>query len=111
MTFCHCKSHKSHRGRNGCQMQEIARANRDIERSKIEVQLKLFLEQMEYQREKDQRMNENAQMANKKVRLSILNQKKMVSCLAQLSTVLSKGLSMSSGTGHGVGSVSGHQSF
>ena len=33
-------------------MQDTAESSRELERSKIEVQLKLFSEQMEYQREK-----------------------------------------------------------
>lgn len=78
------------------QMQEIADASRDLERSKIDVQLKLFTEQMSYQREKDRRMYENAAIANENARLSILKQGEMVSCLSQLSHVLSTGLQMSS---------------
>lgn len=80
-------------------MQEIADASRELERSKIEVQLKLFTEQMAYQREKDRRMYENAAIANDNARLAILKQGKMVSCLSQLSNVLSKGLTMSSTRG------------
>jgi hypothetical protein len=38
------------------QMQDIADASRELERSKIEVQLKLFGEQMAYQHEKDRRL-------------------------------------------------------
>lgn len=77
------------------QMQEIADASRELERSKIEVQLKLFTEQMEYQREKDRRMYENAAIANENARMAIRKQGEMVSCLSQLSSVLSTGLSMS----------------
>ena len=77
----------------------------------MEVQLKLFSEQMEYQREKDRRTYENASAANENARLAILKQGEMVNCLAQLSNVLSKGLNMSSSTVHGGGSGSGHQSF
>jgi hypothetical protein len=40
------------------QMRNMAAASRDLERSKIDVQLKLFSEQMEYQREKDRRLYE-----------------------------------------------------
>ena len=50
------------------QMQTIAEASRELERSKIEVQLKLFSEQMEYQREKDRRMYEHAAAANENAR-------------------------------------------
>ena len=76
------------------QMQDIADASRDLERSKIEVQLKLFSEQMSYQWEKDRRLYENAAIANDNTRLSILKQREMVSCLSHLSTVLSNSLSM-----------------
>lgn len=76
------------------QMQDIADASRELERSKIEVQLKLFSEQMAYQREKDRRLYENATVANDNARLSILKQGEMVSCLSQLSTVLSQSLNM-----------------
>lgn len=80
------------------QMQEIADASREVERSKMEVQLRLFTEQMAYQREKDQRMYENAIVANENARLAILKQGEMVHCLSQLSTVLSNGLSMATRT-------------
>lgn len=80
-------------------MEDIANASRDLERSKIEVQLKLFTEQMEYQREKDRRMYENAQIANENARLAILKQGEMVSCLSHLSTVLGRGMSVTSTQG------------
>jgi len=42
-------------------------------------------------------MYENAAIANENARLAIMKQGEMVSCLAQLSNVLSHGLTMSSG--------------
>ena len=78
-------------------MQDIAESSRDLERSKIDVQLKLFSEQMLNQREKDKRLYENALAANENARLSILKQGEMVSCLAHLSNVLSKTLNMDNG--------------
>jgi hypothetical protein len=36
-----------------CQMREMAEASRELERSKIEVQLKLFTKLMKYQRRTD----------------------------------------------------------
>lgn len=80
-------------------MQEIAEASRDLERSKIDVQLKLFSEQMQYQREKDRRLYENTAIANENARLAILKQGEMVSCLSQLSTVLGQSLTMSNAQG------------
>jgi hypothetical protein len=77
------------------QMRDMATASCDLERSKIEVQLKLFLEQMEYQRKKDRRLYENSLIANENARLAILKQGEVVSCLAQLSNVLQIGLNVS----------------
>lgn len=93
------------------QMQEIADSSRELERSKIEVQLKLFSEQMAYQREKDRRMYENATVANENARLSILKQGEMVNCLSQLSSVLSHGLTMSSRGGQSPVPQGGHIMF
>lgn len=53
-------------------MQDIAQSSRELERSKIDVQLRLFSEQMQYQREKDMRLYENALAANDNARLSIV---------------------------------------
>ena len=79
------------------QMKDIAECSRNLERSKIEVQLKLFNEQMEYQRQKDHRLYVNSLVANENARLSILKQGEMVNYLAQLSSVLSKSLLMTNG--------------
>jgi hypothetical protein len=77
------------------QMRDMAESSRELERNKIEVQLKLFTKQMAYQREKDRRLYENVVIANENARLAILKQGEVVSCLAQLSYVLSKGLFVS----------------
>jgi len=73
-------------------MQDIVDATLKLEKSKIDVQLKLFSEQMEYQREKDCHIYKSNMLVNENVRLAILKQGKMVSCLLQHSSVLSKGL-------------------
>ena len=73
------------------QLRQMAEASRDLEKSKIEVQLKLFAEQMDYAREKDHCLYENCLIANENACLAILKQGEVVSCLAQLSQVLSKG--------------------
>jgi hypothetical protein len=78
------------------QMRDMAAASWDLERSKIEVQLKLFAEQMAYQRKKDRRLYENAVIANENAHLAIQKQGEVVSCLSQLSSVLSLGLKVSS---------------
>jgi hypothetical protein len=78
------------------QMRDMAAASRDLGRSKIDIQLKLFSEQMEYKREKDRRLYEASLIANENARLAIIKQGEVVSCLAQLSSVLSMGLNVSS---------------
>jgi hypothetical protein len=78
------------------QMRNMVEASRDLERSKIDVQLKLFSEQMEYQRKKDRRLYEPSIIANENACLAVIKQEKMVSCLAQLSNVLCMGLNVSS---------------
>ena len=76
------------------QMKEMAEASRELKRSKIEVQLKLFEEQMAYQRDKDRRLYENSVIANENARLAIQKQGEVVEVLAQLSkslcTIMSK---------------------
>ena len=79
-------------------MQDIAESSRDLERSKIEVQLQLFSEQMAYQRKKDRRLYENVVLANENACLSILKQGEMVTCLAHLSGILSRSLVMTEAT-------------
>jgi hypothetical protein len=54
------------------QMRDMAEASSELERSKIEVQLKLFTEQMAYQWEKDRHLYENATIANKNALLAIM---------------------------------------
>ena len=83
------------------QMQEMAEAGHDIERSKIEVQLRLFTEQMQYQREKDLKLHESSCIANENARLAILKQNEVVQCLTQLSSVLSMGLHLPNGRSAG----------
>ena len=78
------------------QMQDIAESSRALERSKIDVQLQLFTEQMAYQREKDRRLYENGVAANENARLAIIKQGEIVHCLAHLSTVLGRTLTRSS---------------
>jgi len=78
-------------------MREMAEANRDLERSKIEVQLKLFSEQMLFQQEKDHRLHESSRIANDNAKLAIEKQGEVVKCLAQLSHILSVGLSLPKG--------------
>jgi len=78
-----------------CQMKDIASASHVVEASKIEVQLKLFIKQMSYQREKDHRLQNNAWIANKTTRLAIKREEDIVKCLTILCVVLSKGMHIS----------------
>ena len=83
------------------QMKKMAEASRELEKSKIEVQLKLFSEQMQYQREKDRHLHESSCIANENAKLAIEKQGEVVKCLAQLSSVLSRGMHLPSGSDAG----------
>ena len=86
------------------QMKDMAAVSRDLERSKIEVQLKLFSKQMAYQREKNRRLYENTVVVNENAKLSIMKQDEVVSCLQNLSIVLRMGLNVTVQGNHGPGS-------
>lgn len=58
----------------------------------MEVQLRLFTEQMEYQRERDRRLSDHARMTIENAKLAIEKQADVVHCLAHLSTVITAGL-------------------
>ena len=73
-------------------MQDIADSSQALERSKIEVQLQLFSEQMAYQCEKDRHLYENAMQANENARLSFIKQGDIVNCLSHLSNMIGKSL-------------------
>jgi ATP-dependent protease HslVU (ClpYQ) peptidase subunit len=77
------------------QMIDMAKSSRKLEHNKIEVQLKLFKKQMAYQRKKLRRLYENSVIANENAHLAIVKQGEVVSCLAQVSSLLSKGLFVS----------------
>jgi hypothetical protein len=76
-------------------MIDMAKSSRKLEHNKIEVQLKLFKKQMAYQRKKLRRLYENSVIANENAHLAIVKQGGVVSCLAQVSSLLSKGLFVS----------------
>jgi hypothetical protein len=53
------------------QLKEMREVSKTIEKEKLEVQLRLFTEQMSFLREKDTRLNENAKAAQENARLAI----------------------------------------
>jgi hypothetical protein len=77
------------------QMKEIVGATRESESNRMEVQLKLFAEKMQYQRNKDQRLYEHGLLAAQNARLAILKQAELVQCLSTISKVLSACLMVS----------------
>jgi hypothetical protein len=77
------------------QMQELVGANRESERNRLEVQLKLFAEKMQYQRDKDQRLYEQGRLAAQNATLAIMKQGELVQCLFAMSKVLSVGFMVS----------------
>jgi hypothetical protein len=76
-------------------MKAMAEASREVEHRKIDVQLKLFAEQMDYQCEKDWRLYESSRIAQENARLSIIKQGEVVQALSKISGVLRNGLLVS----------------
>ena len=74
------------------QMKEMASVTKETESNKLEVQLRLFSEQMAYQRERDMRVYEQSLLAADNARLAILKQGEIVLALGNISSVLSLGL-------------------
>lgn len=80
------------------EMRKMALSSRDIERSKMDIQLKLFSKQMDYQQQKDRNLQKTSKTANENVKLSILKQGEIVQCLSHLATILSVGSQLSTST-------------
>ena len=74
------------------QMRELASVTKETESNKLEVQLRLFSEQMAYQRERDMRVYEQSLLAADNARLAILKQGEIVLALGNISSVLALGL-------------------
>lgn len=91
------------------QMRDIAEASRELEKARIEVQQRIFSEQMDYQKLKDQRLQENARLANENAKLAIEKQAEVVSCLAQLSSALTLGFQRRLDSAHCAGPSSATQ--
>lgn len=72
------------------QVKQTAETSLELERSKIEVQLKMFSEQMNYRREKDRSCMRIPKLPKRMLaRLAIMKQGEMVGCLAKSSSFLS----------------------
>ena len=74
------------------QMKEMASVTKETESNKLEVQLRLFLEQMAYQCERDMQVYEQSLLAADNARLAILKQGEIVLALGNISSVLALGL-------------------
>ena len=74
------------------QIAEMTSVTKETESNKLEVQLRLFSEQMAYQRERDMRIYEQSLLAADNARLAILKQGEIALALGNLSSVLSLGL-------------------
>ena len=74
------------------QIAEMASVTKETESNKLEVQLRLFSEQMAYQRERDMRIYEQSLLAADNARLAILKQGEIALALGNISNVLSLGL-------------------
>jgi hypothetical protein len=77
------------------QTKEMVGATRETESNRLEVQLKLFAENMQYQHEKDRRLYEQGLLAIENARLAIMKQGELVDCISSISKVLSLCLKVS----------------
>jgi len=68
-------------------LKEIA----EVGRSRMDLQLRLFTDQMDYQKERDLRLYENAILVNETAKLAVQKQSQVVSCLVHMSKVLTAG--------------------
>jgi len=77
-------------------MNQMADASRELENEKIEFQLKLFAEQLDYQRKRSMILQQTTRIANDNVRLAIDKQFGVVHCLSShlggLASIMSFGL-------------------
>jgi len=69
---------------------QMSEFTRNMEQSRTNLQLRLFSEQMLYQRDRDCRLYDNAHLANENAQLAIEKQDQVVECLAQLFSVFNK---------------------
>ena len=74
------------------EIKEMISVTKETESNKLEVQLRLFSEQMAYQRERDMHIYEQSLLTADNARLAILKQGEIVLALANISSVLSLGL-------------------
>jgi hypothetical protein len=70
--------------------------NKSTKEAKLEVQMRLFTEQMSFMLEKDQRINNNAKAAQENAKLAIEKEEELIRCLANISVVLGRGLGVGS---------------
>lgn len=73
-------------------MKEMTSVTKKTESNKLEVQLRLFSEQMTYKRERDMRIYEQSLMTADNARLAIIKQGEIVLALGNISSALSLGL-------------------
>lgn len=73
-------------------LQQISEASLEVERSKVEVQLRQFDSHMAYQMRRDERLHESSMLAHENAWLSILKQHEMVQVLQTLAVVLGMGM-------------------
>lgn len=73
------------------QMRDMADSTRELERSRIDIQQRLFNEQLQYQKDRDRRLQDNAKQANDNAKLAIEKQSDVVLYLSQLAAAFTSG--------------------
>lgn len=74
------------------QLKDMSTLTRETEHKKMDIQLRLFSEHMDFLRTKDRRLHETSLLANQNALVAIQKQGELVKCLADIANVLGKGL-------------------
>ncbi|KAG0596041.1 hypothetical protein M758_UG219000 [Ceratodon purpureus] len=69
---------------------EINETQRTTEKAKLETHAKHFMESLEYKRERDRMLMENARIAQEQARLGLMNQQMVVHALASLASAIGR---------------------
>ncbi|KAG0567755.1 hypothetical protein KC19_7G157900 [Ceratodon purpureus] len=72
---------------------EINETQRTTEKAKLETHAKHFMESLEYKRERDRMLMENARIAQEQARLGLMNQQMVVHALASLASAIGRSVS------------------
>jgi hypothetical protein len=78
------------------QLRDMSEVSKSTEKEKLQVQIRLFSEQMTFLQENYNRLHENAKAAQRNAELAIQKHGELIRCLGNISFVLGQGLGVAS---------------